>query len=141
MKSQPNSRANNATDNMTLPAQIDLLRLVYRVMCLAALLALAGLRMPQFLLGAALGWLLVEVNLWLLKVAVVRLAASQGSSLKAVLAKFYLAFGATALTCFLVVRFDLGHPLAFTGALLGLLPALMLVILYCAWRGGEATKQ
>jgi hypothetical protein len=69
-------------------------------------------------LGAALGWLVVELNLDLLLLALRRAPHWPGRALKPFLFRFYLAFGATALVCFLAIRQAWGHPLAF---LLGLL--------------------
>ena len=81
----------------------------------AASFAVGG---PHWLLGAVLGWLVVEINLSLMVRALARSADWRGRSLKPTLIRFYLAFGATGLVCFLIIKNGWGQPLAF---LLGLL--------------------
>lgn len=73
---------------------------------------------PDWFLGAALGWLVVEINLSLLVRTLARSPRWRGRSLRPTLAWFYLTFGATGLACLLIIRNGWGHPLAF---LLGLL--------------------
>jgi hypothetical protein len=93
-----------------------------RLWARSAALALAGagglLGGPDWLAGALWGGGLVEINLSLLLRFLNRAPDWRGRSLKGTLAGFYLAFAATALVCWLVIRQHWGHPLAF---LLGLL--------------------
>lgn len=84
------------------------------------------------LAGAVLGGLAAEVNLSLLVLALERAAKWRGQSLKGTLARFYLTFLATALVCFLVIRFQWGHPLAFLAGLLSPVPGLVLGLLSLA---------
>ena len=81
----------------------------------AACFAVGG---SHWLLGAVLGWLVVEINLSLMVRTLTRSADWRGRSLRPTLIRFYLAFGATGLACFLIIRNGWGQPLAF---LLGLL--------------------
>jgi hypothetical protein len=78
------------------------------------------------LAGAVLGGLAAEANLSILVRALDRAAQWRGRSLKGTLARFYLTFLATALICFLVVRFHWGHPLAFLAGLMSPVPGLIL---------------
>lgn len=68
--------------------------------------------------GAWMGAFLVEINLGFLYRFLQRAQDWSGTGLRPTLFRFYLAFGATALLCFLVIRNQWGHPLGF---LLGLL--------------------
>ena len=104
-------------------------RLCTRLAALAlagAALALGG---AGGLAGAVLGGLLVEANLSLLVLTLDRAPEWRGRSLQGTLARFYLAFTATALVCFLAVRFHWGHPLAFLAGLLSLIPGLALALI------------
>jgi hypothetical protein len=96
-------------------------------------LALAGAAWAwvgaEGLTGAALGGLVAEANLCLLVLALDRSPQWRGQSLKGTLARFYLAFAATALVCFLVIRFHWGHPLAFLAGLLSPVPGLALALI------------
>ena len=98
-----------------------------------AALALAGTAWTQAgawaLAGAVLGALAADINLGLLVLALERASRWQGRSLKGTLARFYLIFLLTALSCFLVVRFRWGHPLAFLAGLLCPIPGLILGLL------------
>ena len=76
----------------------------------------------EWLIGAFLGGLVVEINLSLLIRALARSANWAGRSLGPTLVRFYLIFGATVAVCLLIVRSHFGHPLAF---LLGLLSFLI----------------
>jgi len=81
------------------------------------------------LFGAILGGLLVEANLSLLVLTLDRAHEWRGQSLQGTLVRFYLAFAATALVCFLAVRFQWGHPLAFLAALLSPVPSSALALI------------
>ncbi|MDR2725375.1 MAG: hypothetical protein LBC90_04785 [Candidatus Adiutrix sp.] len=81
------------------------------------------------LAGAALGALVVEVNLSLLVLLLDRAPQWQGRSLRGTLARFYLSFLGTALVCFLIIHFHLGHPLAFLAGLLAPVPGLALALI------------
>jgi len=81
------------------------------------------------LAGAVLGALAAEANLSLLVLALDRASRWQGRSIKGTLACFYLVFMATALGCFLVIRGQWGHPLAFLAGLLSPVPGLILGLL------------
>ena len=72
---------------------------------------------PDWVIGALLGGLVVEVNLSLLLRFLARASDWKGRSIWPTLLFFYLSFGASILICVLVVRNHWGHPLAF---LLGL---------------------
>lgn len=93
-------------------------RLFARLAGLAVAVTGLVLDLPGWLLGAFLGWLLVEVNLDFLVRTLVRAPLWRGRSLWPTLLGFYLLFGATGLACFVIIRQHWGHPLAF---LLGLL--------------------
>ena len=75
--------------------------------------------------GAALGWLVVEINLSLLVRAIDVSPKWRNPSLKSVLFFFYLAFGLTILFCFLTIKHDLGNPLAFLFGLLSFIAGLV----------------
>lgn len=79
---------------------------------------LGGQGWTNWLIGALLGGLVVDINLGLLLRTLMKAAEWKGRSLWPTLLKFYLTFGATVVVCILVVRNQWGHPLAF---LLGLL--------------------
>jgi hypothetical protein len=81
------------------------------------------------LAGALLGGLLVEANLSLLVLTLDRAPQWSGQSLQGTLTRFYLSFAATALVCFLVIRFHWGHPLAFLAVLLAPVPGLALALI------------
>lgn len=83
----------------------------------------------EWLIGALLGGLLVEANLSLLRRAMIRSAGWRGRSLWPTLIWFYLAFGGTAVACFIVVRGHFGHPLAFLLGLLSFFAGLSLALL------------
>jgi len=93
-------------------------RLWARLTALALAGGAYGLGGIEGLMGAALGGLVVEANLSLLVLTLDRALQWRGPSLKGTLVYFYLAFAATALICFLVIRFRLGLPLAFLAGLL-----------------------
>ncbi|MDR1043826.1 MAG: ATP synthase subunit I [Candidatus Adiutrix sp.] len=97
----------------------------------ALALSLAGLAGggPSWFLGVVLGGLLVEINLNLLVRTLSRAAAWQGRSLRPTLTRFYLAFGATAVACVLVIRGGWGQPLAFLLGLLSFVAGLFLALL------------
>jgi len=104
-------------------------RLWTRLTALALAVASWHLGGAEGLLGAALGVLVVEANLYLLILLLDRAPQWQGRSLRGTLARFYLSFLATALVCFLVIRFHWGHPLAFLAGLLAPVPGLALALL------------
>lgn len=92
-----------------------------RLAALALMLACAavgGLYWKDWLAGAFLGGLVVEINLSLLVRTLIKSVSWKGPSLWPTLLRFYLTFGATIVVCILVVRNHWGQPLAF---LLGLL--------------------
>lgn len=80
--------------------------------------AVGGLYWKDWLIGALLGGLVVEINLSLLVRTLIKASSWKGPSLWPTLLRFYLTFGATIVVCILVVRNHWGQPLAF---LLGLL--------------------
>ena len=84
------------------------------------------------LVGAALAGLVVEANLSLLVLVMDRAPQWRGTSLKGTLARFFLAFAATALACFLVVHFQWGRPLAFLAGLLAPILGLALALISIA---------
>ena len=113
-------------------------RLCTRLSALAlagAALALGG---PPGLLGAVLGGLAAEANLSLLVLALDRAPRWRGQSLRGTLAGFYLAFAATALFCFLVIRFQWGSSPAFLAGLLTPVPGLGLALISFAVRPPKA---
>ena len=100
-----------------------------------AALALGG---PKGLIGAILGGLLVEANLSLLVLTLDQAPEWRGRSLQGTLARFYLAFAATALICFLAVRFHWGNPLAFLAGILSPIPGLALALISFAVSPSQA---
>lgn len=82
----------------------------------------------QWLLGAGLGWLVVEVNLDLLIRTLVRASRWRGRSLWPTVLWFYLVFGVTAGACLVIIRNQWGHPLAFILGLLSFFVGLVLAI-------------
>ncbi|MDR1607948.1 MAG: hypothetical protein LBT38_06025 [Deltaproteobacteria bacterium] len=69
-------------------------------------------------LGAGAGSLLVLANVFLLRQAVIR--ARPGRLTRSIwwtVGNFYVAFVTTGLLCWLAVKFNIGHPLAFIGGL------------------------
>lgn len=80
--------------------------------------AVGGLYWQNWLIGALLGGLVVEINLSLLVRTLIKSASWKGPSLWPTLLRFYFTFGFTIVVCILVVRNHWGNPLAF---LLGLL--------------------
>jgi hypothetical protein len=70
-----------------------------------------------------------EANLSLLVLTLDRAPHWRGQSLKGTLLRFYLAFAATALICFLAVVFRWGQPLAFLAGLLSPIPGLGLALI------------
>jgi hypothetical protein len=101
-------------------------RLWSRIAALSLAATVGALGGAWPLAGAVLGGLAAEANLSLLVLALDRAPRWQGRSLKGTLARFYLTFMGTALVCFLVVRFQWGHPLAFLAGLLSPVPGLVL---------------
>lgn len=88
-----------------------------------------------WLTGGLLGWLLVEINLDMLIRTIVRSPLWRGQSLRPTLFGFYLLFGATVLSCFLLVRGHacVGlHPLAFLLGLLTFFAGLVLGLISIA---------
>jgi CDP-diglyceride synthetase len=76
----------------------------------------------NWLCGSFIGSLLVEINLFLFRLTVLPVikpvaTPSAKPSLLPLLIKFYTAFFCTALICFLVIKFRLGHPFAFLSGL------------------------
>jgi len=108
-------------------------RLWTRLTALALAVAAWHLGGAEGLIGAVLGILVVEANLGLLVLVLDRAPQWSGQSLRGTLARFYLAFLATALVCFLVVRFHWGHPLAFLAGLLAPVPGLVLGLISFAF--------
>ena len=76
----------------------------------------------NWLIGAFLGGLVVEINLSLLVRTLSRAADWRGKSLRPTLFRFYLSFGATIVVCVLIIRNGWGNSLAF---LLGLFSFLI----------------
>lgn len=116
----------------------DLIAGTRRVRLLARLaglmLAAAGAAFggQLWLKGGLLGWLVVEINLDLLILTLIRAPQWRGKTLRPTLLRFYLLFGATALACFMAVgqheylgiqplAFLLGLLTFFVGLVLGLL--------------------
>jgi hypothetical protein len=119
-------------EKTTTGAGVRRVRLWTRLTALAlagTALALGGV---WALAGAVLGGAVVEANLSLLVLVMDRASRWPGRALTGTLARFYLAFAATALVCFLVVRFQWGHPLAFLAGLLSPVPGLVLGLISCA---------
>ena len=117
---------NNGTEAASGARRVRLWTRLSALALAGAAWALAG---PEGLLGAILGGLVLEVNLSLLVRTLDRTAQWRGQSLKGTLLRFYLAFMATALVCFLVIRFQWGAPLAFLAGLLALVPGLGLALI------------
>lgn len=98
---------------------------------MAGLLAMvtgAVLAGQKWLIGAMLGWLVVEINLGLLIRTLVRSSQWRGRSLWPTLLCFYFIFGVTAGVCLVVIRNHWGHPLAFLLGLLTFFAGLVLAI-------------
>lgn len=94
-----------------------------------------------WLTGGLLGWLLVELNLDMLIRTIVRSPLWRGRSLRPTLFGFYLLFGATVLSCFLLVRGHayVGlHPLAFLLGLLTFFAGLVLGLISIAIKKPES---
>ncbi len=92
------------------------------------------------LAGAALGWLVVEINLGLLMRFLARAADWRGRSLWPTLIRFYLTFGATIVACVLVIRGQWGHPLAFLLGLLTFFAGLVLALVSFVIKKPGASK-
>lgn len=82
----------------------------------------------EWMIGAMSGWLVVEINLDLLILTLVRAPQWRGRSLWPTLISFYLVFGATAVACLVIIRNHWGHPLAFLLGLLTFFVGLILAI-------------
>lgn len=95
------------------------------------LLAVAGWVVGgrEWMIGALVGWLVVEINLGLLIWTLVRAPQWRGRSLWPTLISFYLVFGATAAACLVIIRNHWGHPLAFLLGLLTFFTGLILAII------------
>lgn len=89
--------------------------------------------LPWFV-GALLGGLVVEANLGLLLRFLSRAAEWRGTSIWPALIRFYFFFGATAVVCFLIIRNQWGHPLAFLLGLLSFFAGLVLALISLAVR-------
>ena len=103
----------------------------------AASVALGG---PFWLLGAFLGWLVVEINLSLLVRALAQAAQWRGRSLWPTLGRFYLAFAGTAAACFLIISNGWGEPLAFLMGLLSFFFGLVLGLVSLAVKKPEQSS-
>jgi hypothetical protein len=109
----------------------------------AALAVVTGLWLgPMWAAGALAGGVLLEANLTLL-ISMIR--GSKPGRLAVPLwitvVKFNLAFLGTMAACLAVVKFRLGHPLAFLLALMALLPSMALgLIAYSRSRAKAAAK-
>jgi hypothetical protein len=87
----------------------------------------------SWLCGSFIGSLLVEINLYLFRLTVrpalkIPEKTPGKISLLPLLIKFYVAFFFTALVCFLVIKFKLGHPFAFLSGLSVFFFSLMLFV-------------
>jgi hypothetical protein len=115
-----------------------LARLAARIMAAAAAGLLALLAGPFHALGAVMGGLVVEANLDLF------LAFARGAvpgrlsvPLWVAVLKFNVAFVLTLAVCVLIVKFRIGHPLAFLLGLSVFIPAVIAgILLY--WRKRSA---
>jgi peptidoglycan biosynthesis protein MviN/MurJ (putative lipid II flippase) len=119
-------------------AGVRRVRWAARLAALAAAGAGASLWGEYGLAGAALGWLVVEINLGLLARLLARAASGGGRSLWPVLIRFYLTFGATITACVLVIRNHWGHPLAFLLGLFTFFAGLTLALVSFIFKKPEA---
>lgn len=112
-----------------------------RLAALALALACAIVGGPywkDWLIGACLGGLVVEINLSLLVRTLIKSASWKGPSLWPTLLRFYLTFGATIMVCVLVVRNHWGQPLAFLLGLLSFFLGLALGLISLALKKPKA---
>ncbi len=118
-----------SASNETLLKAAQRVRLCVRLMGAALILACLERGGAFWAWGAFFGLVIVEINLHLLGSFLKAASMWRGSGLRPTLTRFYLAFGLTALACFLVVRNEWGHPAGFLIGLLsfalGLLAALL----------------
>ncbi len=84
--------------------------------------------------GALLGAFLVEINMGLLWRLLQNAHQWRGPGLRPTLTRFYLAFGATALACFLIIRNHWGHPVGFLLGLFSFVLGLALALVSLAAR-------
>ncbi|MDR1922234.1 MAG: ATP synthase subunit I [Candidatus Adiutrix sp.] len=89
----------------------------------------------QWFQGAFLGGLTVEVNLRFMRRMARNSPGWRGTSLAPTLVRFYLLFGVTALSCFVIVKYEAGHPLAFLAGLSSFFGGLVLGLISLAlWK-------
>jgi hypothetical protein len=110
-------------------------RLIERILALALAVVLLCTKGWFFSLGALAGTVLLDSNLAVLQRVIDRSRPDRVEvPVWVTILKFYALFAVTAFVAFLVVYFRVGHPLAFLGGVLALVPALLLTVL---WSGVE----
>jgi hypothetical protein len=125
----------NEADAAALLASFQRVLTAVRLCACAAIMACwlgGGL---QWLQGAFLGGLTVEVNLRFMRRLARNSLSWRDTSLAPTLARFYLLFGLTALSCFVIVKYGAGHPLAFLAGLSSFFGGLVLGLISLAlWK-------
>lgn len=110
-------------------AGLGRVRFFARLAALAFIVTAMILGGLDWLAGAVLGGLVVELNFGILNRSLCRAVNWKRGSLWPTLLWFYLTFGVTVVVCVLAVRYHWGHPLAFLMGLASFFMGLVLALL------------